>query len=57
MGASFVAFFEEGPWGDRPVILVLDNLLEYVRNIVIGGLQPFIDQALNVWETRPVKPL
>ena len=48
VGASFVAFRELGPWSDQPVILVLDDLLEYVRNIVVGGLQPFIDKALDL---------
>jgi hypothetical protein len=41
VGTSVLAFREEGPWSDRPVLEVLATCLRYVEDNVIIRFRPF----------------
>lgn len=45
-GTEVLVIREIGPWGERPVWLVLSELLEYVRDRVVIPLKPFFAPPL-----------
>ena len=42
-GANYVAIKEPGPWHDRPVLLVLAEIREFIGQRVVAALEPFLD--------------
>lgn len=42
-GFVFVALAERGPWGDQPAALILEDIFQFIRNIVLPGAEPFFD--------------
>jgi hypothetical protein len=40
-GTDILVIRESGPWGDRPVWVVLSTLLDYARDHVIVPMKPF----------------
>jgi len=43
-GADFVAINEPGPWQERPVLLVLEEIRQFIEQKVIASLEPFLDE-------------
>lgn len=40
-GSNFISLREPGPWGDEPVTLLLERLLNYVKDLVVPKFQEF----------------
>jgi hypothetical protein len=42
-GSAFVAIEQAGPWADRPVAVLVDEVLQFIRRDVVAGLEPFLN--------------
>lgn len=42
-GSAFVAIKKAGPWSGKPVAVVLEEILQFTRDVVVAGLHPFVD--------------
>jgi hypothetical protein len=40
-GTLVITFKEDGPWGDTPIMQVLENCFDHIQRTVIGPLTPF----------------
>jgi hypothetical protein len=40
-GTLVITFQEEGPWGDAPIMQVLQDCFDHIERTVIGPLTPF----------------
>jgi hypothetical protein len=44
-GTLVITFQEEGPWGDTPIMHVLQDCFDHIERTVIGPLTPFFRPA------------
>lgn len=42
-GSAFVAIKEAGPWSGKPVAVVLEEVFQFTRDVVVASLHPFVD--------------
>jgi hypothetical protein len=42
-GSEFVAIKEPGPWAGKPVLIVLEQIRQFIGQIAVASLHPFLD--------------